>query len=113
MSVVKTIFSRMATLVCIVSLITAYGLALMLILQSSNRYQWLRDEGFNHLPVDSDSPDRVMWLSSLVLSSAMITIIFSHIATNQQRLSSWLVWLACLPLLYACLRFLSLIFLVD
>ena len=89
-----------ATIVTIVTL----SLTFVLMLQSSNRYEWMLFENVQKLPQDIDSAQRVfLFVKTIVLSSLCLWMIL--LVRHRQRLwvSCWF-WLSLIPLGYAIWR---------
>jgi hypothetical protein len=84
----------------IACVLATYGLAGVLLMQPNNRYAWMATRA-GELPLDDDSPGRVLILATLVAVAALVTLGLS-LKTAGRR--SPAMWLSMLPLGYAAWR---------
>jgi hypothetical protein len=82
----------------------SYTLMLVLMLQSSNRYEWMLFENVRALPQDTDSMQRVfLFAKTIAVCSLCLWLIL--LLRHRERLweSRWF-WLSLVPLAYALWR---------
>ena len=99
----------LSKLTSIAAIVFAYGFGILLVMQSDNRYEWMKAENITRLPTDTDSPERVRMFVFLIVVFVFITAIINFIKYKKNYFTNSLFWFSAIPLFYAIWRYLNLV----
>lgn len=100
----RRVFRVILGVAFLAAVIVSYLLLILMMLQSTNRYEWMTAEGVKNLPIDEDSPKRVIMFAIMIMFSSVITLSLAVAKYGWTFIRKPLGWISLLPLFYAMFR---------